>query len=642
MDHSGILFTAPNINPVNSLVNTSDNKDVALVLQGIAIPQFPLRSLRRVINALENGHLDSVTPMEWLNIFQQTDEWSFEDDDEKNKICFLIWQAILESPTANQIAVFKAAQYVDNREDEFPLALFETLELAFKFMPVSVQAQFHWLQLVHQQHYQQCANQLFEQKITLNTHLNNLYLPQACQYKTNILIELVNVVPNSLSAAQEKWLYDSAFQSGTTEIKAQLCDLLLQKLQQVGPLLEEMFRATCLPLSENSYWMLLSKRAQNILKAKFEIGGYHLFQSFFNALSGTVLHQSTMSEIEQNQLTRRMYFWSNYSDKIERVRFILPTNTIEEITSSAFLQQVEDSDLIELKPNAAEHKEVCILELDNIIAVEFLRGQSSELRLFKKNERNERRLLLSDYIDLAQLREMTFDGVHDHMILWQSFCERMLAKEYDLYPNDGLKRFLIGESAAIPYSKNKGMPKAKSELLEERVRQFSQWNHAFWQQEYQSNKYDNISDFEKKGGFYLALAKQAKVSGDSKGYHENLSKSALRNHPEATWLLGQKLLTDPSANKQLKMEGESLIKTAASLGHAQAIELVGHVENQPDKKGYSQYAGTTTAELAHWAKKHRANPHILEKVMEELASRSSTVAAQTLADIDGYLSELVD
>ncbi len=88
--------------------------------------------------------------------------------------------------------------------------------------------------------------------------------------------------------------------------------------------------------------------------------------------------------------------------------------------------------------------------------VEFLRGASSETRIFNNNEWNARRLFEADGLSLDDIRAMSQLDVHDHVIFWQYFCEKLLRTKFKVYPNTNIPYFKGLPPAVNSYSEARG------------------------------------------------------------------------------------------------------------------------------------------------------------------------------------------
>ena len=181
--------------------------------------------------------------------------------------------------------------------------------------------------------------------------------------------------------------------------------------------------------------------------------------------------QGNRTNPQINQLFRRSYFWQNYSDKFEQVRILLPS-TSERIVSNSLYNQYTV-----LKADCrSETTEVCVFDFNSCLIVEFFRGKDSEIRLFSCDRYPHIREILFKHtsLSISDIRRLGGE-VHDHLLLWQSSCERWLYK-HGISPNSGLSMFKIGDNQQYPYNLVLGInSNVSSEKLTERNRKLSYW-----------------------------------------------------------------------------------------------------------------------------------------------------------------------
>ena len=155
--------------------------------------------------------------------------------------------------------------------------------------------------------------------------------------------------------------------------------------------------------------------------------------SYFQKMVDLVARMLRLSEAEIKQLEERRDFWANYSDRIQRVRLLLPQSSV-----SAIGYQLQfDVDI--LPEDGSELTEVCIFQLNSYYAIEFLRGSGAEIRLIPRSKESDRLLFVKKELSLKRIRKLGGE-VHDRVFMWQSSCEKWL-RQKKIVPNDGTKSF---------------------------------------------------------------------------------------------------------------------------------------------------------------------------------------------------------
>jgi EH_Signature domain len=174
---------------------------------------------------------------------------------------------------------------------------------------------------------------------------------------------------------------------------------------------------------------LLSPPAQESLKRW--IG--QLNYSYFQKTIDLVARMLRPSDAEIKQLEERRDFWANYSDRLLRVRLLLPPSS----ASAIGYQLPFDVDI--LPEDGAPPTEVCIFQLEGYCAIEFFRGTGAEIRLIKRSKESDRLLFVKKELSIKRIRKLGGE-VHDRVFMWQSSCEKWL-KQKKIMPNQETKSF---------------------------------------------------------------------------------------------------------------------------------------------------------------------------------------------------------
>ncbi len=232
----------------------------------------------------------------------------------------------------------------------------------------------------------------------------------------------------------------------------------------------------------NSHWDQLSVEAKSALKQW--IGGVNYKD--FEKLIDVIINKLSLPNWEKNQLISRKVFWSNYSDKFERIRILLPISSLNILGN-----KIETLEILTLKDDGSEATEVCIFDFDKWFIVEFFRGKGSETRIFAKSYELEDLLFNSNDISLKILRRLSIrkDNIHDHKFCWQNDCEKLLRSK-NIIPNQNTKYFKIVEyKQGFPYNFKTGMPPLSYEQMEERDRKLFYWKKEIQELEEEAQKF---------------------------------------------------------------------------------------------------------------------------------------------------------
>ena len=215
----------------------------------------------------------------------------------------------------------------------------------------------------------------------------------------------------------------------------------------------------------NSRWNELSSQSKTAMRKWLGAVSYQDFQR----LVSLILDRVHLVEHEHKRLKSRSGFWSNYSDRFERIRILLPQSSVEILGSYLNNQDVEI-----LQEDGSDPSEVCIFDFGNWFLVEFFRGNGSETRIFPKNTETEQQLF-NFQLSIKKLRCLGSNNpIHDHEYIWQYFCEQWL-RQKSILPNTGIENF-----KGLPYRYSKynwqtGLPKPLSENVIGRDRKLEYW-----------------------------------------------------------------------------------------------------------------------------------------------------------------------
>lgn len=217
----------------------------------------------------------------------------------------------------------------------------------------------------------------------------------------------------------------------------------------------------------NSRWEELSLPAKIAFQNWIGALNYGYFLKLVNLLLG----QLTIENWERNQLERRRDFWSNYTDRFERIRILLPPSSQQAIIGSEF----EHQDISLLNEDGSAPTEVCIFDFGHCCIVEFFRGPGSETRIFDCGVYPGIKSQLFDAPQLSLKRLRYLGGkVHDHRYLWQVHCEKLL-RTRDIYPNQGTQYFKGLHFPHNQYDPETGLPTPSSSEQAERDRKLEMW-----------------------------------------------------------------------------------------------------------------------------------------------------------------------
>lgn len=588
LNKSGILFSVPLLPKKSSLqsLNSSTTQLLESKLSGKALASFPPRTLRQILKIIENGSPEAISIIEWLYVFKSSEDWMFNEKNDEIRACILIWQTIAKHNSVSQMAFFKAALALDLKDGSFPQPLIDTAHIAKPLLKPLAQKKVEWIESLSKRDYLTCAKASYSVDLTVKQYIYQLGLPDVAKYVADIYQELVNSIDGELSVKSEHWLLKCIQESPNTDLVVEVVNEYLALNPEIvkDDDFDTWFEENCLPDVENSYYLKLNSNSKRKLKSLYRLSEFYKFKELIGLITKPkIANALKISDEHIKQLNNRVQFWSNYSDRFIQVKILIPVQTEMQLKQSYLT--INNYDL--LASTEEENSEVCIFEFDNTLVVEVFRGSLSEVRFFKKTDRNVNRLLQNDKLSIAEIRDMAQDEIHDHVVVWQYYCEQLLRKLFNIIPNDDIEYF-----SGIP--KSKGLYSASSKqplsspsiaLRQERKVQLDVWMSAFWEREYRTGKYKKVSkvQFDLDCNFYDVQKSKLFISDSS--YWEELLELAKKGHNVAAHLTAKHYLLD---QKTVKL-GLYWLDRATALGYKESIDIIKKTEPRDNKTLDSEF-----------------------------------------------------
>ncbi|MDN3616743.1 EH signature domain-containing protein [Vibrio gallaecicus] len=574
MTNKGFTFNQPVVPGANSLDRMSFDDFYNMGdLEG-NLPSFPPKTIRQIIQLVDQGKSEQISILEWLDAVDNQSQWNDLEASEVNDACRAIWYAMCTNVALGGIAFFKVALALDGKPTSIIPDLIKSMDIVQGVSELAdlERKKIDWLQAIRGQGYQSMSQYCFDNNRTPKSYVKYLRLPKANSYERHLSTELVKIAPKPLTRVADLWLKECFRSLKTTNDKLAFCDTAIGyfKDYDYGKHVEDILEEKCLPTGDDSFWYSLSEQSKSILKKKFNISSYYELKSISRLLTSEHGKEHLdFEEHEARQIHSRTMFWSNYSARFNRIRALLPAQTLQYLMSQGY----SPSGQIEALSDKSNYQcEVLIFELDKIIAVEFLRGDLSETRFFKNTEWNAKRLFESSDLTIEAIREMSQLDVHDHLTSWQYFCEKLLRTKFKLLPDSDIPHFKGLPPAVNSYSETRGLPKPEQSYLDERARKLERWVEHFWETEFKTSKYGEQSGLRQKSNIYLSKAQVAKQLGNDEDHELYIMKAANQGNAEAMWQLGQKLMLGSESTPKKRQYGEKWIAKAASEGHEVALE----------------------------------------------------------------------
>jgi EH_Signature domain len=470
------------------------------------------RNIEQILNDVENDHLENISLLEWVYCILNKNSWDKQNPDKSLVTSQKIWQFTKKSDSLKSRLFWRLVLFTFNPNEE--ILAFSLTDTCPSFEPQNEYDNLlvEIVNLLFQHSYEKLAEICLNQFLQPNELLTKYSLPYQINIDDNLtLVEVIQLsfplalkTVENINEKQINFLIETLnILSPPPQLKA-VENLLNNISADVGgkyPKLVNWLKNNYGLTGNNSRWNELSMEAKNALKQWIGAINYRDFEKLVNLISNYLLKlaencQSTSQGIiprekkiiksESNQLISRKVFWSNYTDRFERIRILLPSSSMKILKNN-----INTEDIITLIDDGSEATEVCIFDFGKWFIVEFFRGKGSETRIFPKSNELENLLFNSDDISLKKLRSLSIvrENVHDHRYCWQNDCE-ILLRSKNILPNKGIKYFKILEhQRGFSYDFNSGMPPLKQNQIKDRNRQLIDWKRDIQQLEEEAKEY---------------------------------------------------------------------------------------------------------------------------------------------------------
>jgi hypothetical protein len=443
----------------------------------------PPRSIDEIISDIQHGQIDQITLLEWVYCLYLKHEWDLQNPDRKKSTSEAIWKAANHNAWLKHCLFWDLVIHYNGDNQTIASSLINSFSI---FIPQTNSEKVS-VQIINVLAKPVPASELaklsWQNLLTPCELLANYQLPQ----RIDAVKDAFDYVARQFTTAknpnkkQVKWLLHCLEQM-SREQELQTVDYLLTNASpEIGGTYPELVTWISQNYGSgvaNSRWSELSSSAKTALKKWIGAVNYGDFQKLVNLL----LNRLDLPDFERNQLERRKGFWANYSDRFERIRILLPQSSVKVLGNNFHHQDV--SILVEDGSNPTE---VCIFDFGEWFIVEFFRGAGSETRLFKNDSNLEKKLFYSHELSVKRLRCLGGE-VHDHVFIWQYFCEQWL-RQKNISPNQGTEYFIGIPHRYSKYDPQKGLPEPSFKDKQERRYKLERWQRELSHLEWEAKGY---------------------------------------------------------------------------------------------------------------------------------------------------------
>jgi hypothetical protein len=496
-----------------SLANRLKNADDQFVFDDIVLPQLPPRQPAEIIALLKRGFAKKISLLEWINVFQSHEYFSALSYKGIIESYDLIWSELRRNQKLQRIALWRICLYFDGQTLMMPSKLLKDCLKPLRQMQAdkprkSVMATI----AVVEDNMLDVADYSLSMSKTPTSLFASLRLPSR--------LSILNNSKESLEKAlvSKGVGHFSANYIAIIESYSDLdCDQAVQRLLScvnnekltTNEALLDFLKRNYAQNIKGSRWQHLDSDSHLTLRKIIGSAWFVDFKNFvFQMTERASAEALNLNETAINQLRNRVSFWSNYQSRFINFKVFLPTKTSQVIKQLGFETSTYGSidDLSHIK----EETELCLLEFENYVIVEYLRGSASPVKVYKKSQKLKD-IFTSETVYIDVLHRLEFAKEHDHRAFWQRSCEIMLRKIFSIYPDDNLKNFeIVSAVGAKPrfvqkYDRKRGLPHLSAEKLKRREQDLRGYNMSGTRlADYQSTISSDNND-----------AKKSNIHGDS-------------------------------------------------------------------------------------------------------------------------------
>ena len=422
-------------------------------------PQKP-RKIEEIMGDIQNLQTEKITPLEWIYCLYTKPQWDKQNPDLAIPTAETIWQEAIKNPAIKNPLIWRLSLHQINNQTSLTPSLIETFPT---FANNAKGNDTYAVQIINTLPHPDASKNLA--KLSWQYAIT----PQQLSQKAGI--------PPWLSPIQNAYNYLAGiFPPGSNPNKKE-AEWLLNCLQEMFPqqqiiATEELLTkispdvAIKMPkilefIQENFNQNQLSPSAKTILNKCISAINYSKFEQLINLLARML----RLEDSDRQKLEEKRDFWANYSERIQKIRFLLPQTSID--TLGYQLQQKVDT----FKKN--EPTEAFIFAFEKSIVIEILRDQTNEAHWLPRTPQNERLLFQSAGLTLKRIRSLETE-IHDRVDLWQFFYQNFLQQK-NIHPNDNTEYFKGLPRNTGRYSQTTGLQLPTGPELKQREKQLKQW-----------------------------------------------------------------------------------------------------------------------------------------------------------------------
>ena len=463
---------------IQAIAKRLDLETPSVNLDGLVLPVLPARSIDELLHAISEDKSHEISLLEWITLFDGKDEWDEKSKYGKAKSNILIWEVICNLPSARRQALWRLCQYLSGRTELFAKGMADTFDTCLDSMEIVEKDKARIIQSIRKQAGLGVASLALEAGCKPVELFVRAGLPPEAADRLNSLYYLeraYKLAGYAQNAPQYLMILKNMTNPEQDEAVARLLKMKdYSKLREADAIIEFLKRNYS-PDAQGSRWSVLDDEAKKSFR---DLLGHAWFAEFRGLIylltSPQVSKHISLDDRACNQLKKRVTFWENYQSRLRRFRVFFPDKTVHLANSQGI--NLSDHGTVDGFPKASQETEVCVLEFDEHIIVEFLRGHISELKIFNKSDEGVDTLLSSNRLSIGQILDLKCRFEHDHLYCWQNVCADLLRDECSIVPDDYLVKFKIDDGFFIKYMQGVGIEPLTNKQRSTREQKLLEWS----------------------------------------------------------------------------------------------------------------------------------------------------------------------
>lgn len=545
----GIFFVSGSSKP-NEMLALADGVSEADWLFDECAGSFPPKQGADVIRAVLEGREDEVSILEWSNLFTQSD-WPEIGERSLDEVCFLLFRAVVKRRPVTNLLLFRAALYLNGG------GYFSEVLLAKIHMLSGVVSNVHNLAVTlvvntRDSNFSDLVTEAIARGLTPFQLFNSAGLSACRELIRQTILSAIRLASGPVLLEYSPWfagILRHLSKADQVALVEAIATHGFQSLTSENRLVASL-KTLCDPSDESSLWYELNAETLKVLTLLLKVSQFFKIREISKQLENPeALNLPDMSESTQKILRNRVLFWSNYQTRLLSVRVLLPKSTADYLSRNkalSFWYEIMKED---------DQTEVLVLEFEDFLIADFLRGYPTDFRVFRKSNRNAH-LLQQGRIDSPdEIRRMYQDDEHDHLIAWQWSAEKLLRTEYSIRVDEGVTWFKGLSEQYGAYTSKFGLPEPDPTTLAERNQELEAWWKRFVANENRLGKYGENST---EAGSQKALvdARHYGRTGQKKLWRDCLEVEARKGETLALILLVKDLLLSGRGTREERIRGE--------------------------------------------------------------------------------------